>query len=78
VIIMNEVGRRPRVSRRKQRSDMRSVGMDGNADAESRDGNGDQWEDDERWMQVRNLSDIENIYDLGFWENLRDVFVNRE
>ncbi len=36
------------------------------------------WEEDYRWMPVRSLAEIENIYDLGFWDNLRDVVWNRE
>ncbi|KAL8337614.1 hypothetical protein RB598_006492 [Gaeumannomyces tritici] len=26
------------------------------------------------WEQVWKLKDVENLYDLGFWDNLRDVF----
>lgn len=26
---------------------------------------------DRRWVRVRSLADIDNIYDLGFWDNLR-------
>lgn len=28
---------------------------------------------DHRWSQVRSLKDVDNIYDLGFWDNLRDA-----
>lgn len=28
---------------------------------------------DLRWKRVRSLQDITNIYDLGFWRNLRDA-----
>ncbi|KAI0593597.1 DHHC palmitoyltransferase-domain-containing protein [Biscogniauxia sp. FL1348] len=27
------------------------------------------------WERVRSLRDVENLYDLGFWDNLIDVFV---
>lgn len=36
-----------------------------------------QWEEDERWTQVKSLGEIENVYDLGFWDNLKDVMWNR-
>lgn len=26
------------------------------------------------WEQVRSLREVDNLYDLGFWDNLRDVF----
>lgn len=26
------------------------------------------------WTQVRTLREVDNLYDLGFWDNLRDVF----
>lgn len=26
------------------------------------------------WTQVRSLKEVDNLYDLGFWDNLRDVF----
>jgi len=29
-----------------------------------------------RWRRCWNLREVENIYDLGFWENLKDVFTN--
>lgn len=64
VVRMEEGGRRPRVRRR--------------GDVRAREGDPEQWEEDERWMQVRSLSQIENIYDLGFWDNLKDVLLNRE
>lgn len=28
---------------------------------------------DRRWMRVRSMRDVDNIYDLGFWDNLRDA-----
>ncbi|KAK2811234.1 hypothetical protein FQN50_002331 [Emmonsiellopsis sp. PD_5] len=28
---------------------------------------------DLRWRRVKNLRDVDNIYDLGFWSNLRDA-----
>lgn len=28
---------------------------------------------DPRWVQLRSLREVENIYDLGFWNNLRDA-----
>ena len=31
-------------------------------------------EDHPRWQKVAHLNDIDNIYDLGFWANLMDVF----
>jgi palmitoyltransferase len=27
---------------------------------------------DPRWTRVRNLNEVVNVYDLGFWRNLRD------
>ena len=27
----------------------------------------------QRWSQVQNLSELDNLYDLGFWDNLRDI-----
>jgi palmitoyltransferase len=32
---------------------------------------------DERWERVHSLSEVENVYDLGFWGNLRDGMLNR-
>ena len=29
------------------------------------------------WEKVTSLAEVENVYDLGFLENLQDVFVNR-
>lgn len=29
------------------------------------------------WQKVRDLGDVHNIYDLGFWDNLQDVFASR-
>ncbi|THC90607.1 hypothetical protein EYZ11_009939 [Aspergillus tanneri] len=29
---------------------------------------------DQRWVPVRSMREIDNIYDLGFWDNLRHVF----
>ena len=29
---------------------------------------------DRRWEPVRSMKDVDNIYDLGFWNNLRHVF----
>lgn len=26
------------------------------------------------WVQVKRLREVDNLYDLGFWDNLRDVF----
>ena len=28
----------------------------------------------EPWVPVNDMADVVNLYDLGFWENLRDVF----
>ena len=30
------------------------------------------------WEKVTSLAQVENVYDLGFWDNLRDVFFNRD
>ncbi|KAF4122187.1 palmitoyltransferase ZDHHC4 [Geosmithia morbida] len=27
------------------------------------------------WEPIRSLADVENVYDLGFWDNLRDIFI---
>ena len=35
-------------------------------------GEGDQW------TRVRSLAEVDNIYDLGFWANLKDVFIARQ
>jgi hypothetical protein len=35
-------------------------------------------EEDLRWERVHNLSEVENIYDLGFWNSMRDICVNRD
>ncbi|KAI1611618.1 DHHC palmitoyltransferase-domain-containing protein [Exophiala viscosa] len=32
---------------------------------------------DERWAKVESLKEVENVYDLGFWENLKDSMFNR-
>lgn len=93
VITMEEPGRRPRVRRRKDTLGRKRAGgqeeemhgavlVQGGGDVGSRreqqeDGYG-QWEEDRRWTQVRSLNEIENIYDLGFWDNLKDVIFNRE
>ena len=29
------------------------------------------------WVEVESLQQIENLYDLGFWDNLRDIFPGR-
>ncbi|EHK97212.1 putative Palmitoyltransferase SWF1 [Glarea lozoyensis 74030] len=29
------------------------------------------------WVRVWGLKDVENLYDLGLWDNLRDVFLKR-
>lgn len=26
------------------------------------------------WTKVQSLREVDNLYDMGFWENLRDVF----
>lgn len=31
---------------------------------------------DDSWRQIWRLADIENIYDLGFWDNLKESLVN--
>lgn len=28
---------------------------------------------DRRWTRVRSMRDVDNIYDVGFWDNLRDA-----
>ncbi|EHY57913.1 Palmitoyltransferase swf1 [Exophiala dermatitidis] len=37
----------------------------------------DREEPDERWVRVRSIADVENVYDLGFWDNLVDGLFNR-
>ena len=32
---------------------------------------------DPRWTQVTSLAEIVNVYDLGFWSSLQDIWVNR-
>ena len=34
-------------------------------------------EPDDRWIRVQDLSELENIYDLGFWDNFLDIFIGR-
>ncbi len=29
------------------------------------------------WTQVENIHELENIYDIGFWNNVKDVFLPR-
>lgn len=29
--------------------------------------------EEQQWIKVRNLSEIENLYDLGFWDNIKDI-----
>jgi palmitoyltransferase len=44
------------------------------------EGNGRSEEEeipDERWTRVQSLAQVENLYDLGFWDNLRDGLFNR-
>ena len=84
VIGMEEAGRRPRVRRRRNVNVLKGreirAGM-GEVDGQMLPDEGnseEEWEEDERWTQVRSLSEIENIYDLGFLDNLKDVFWNRE
>ena len=74
VVRMEEAGRGPRV--RKRKGNGGNTNMDG--EIGPMDGNTEQWEEDERWTQVTGLSEIVNIYDLGFWDNLKDVILNRE
>jgi hypothetical protein len=31
---------------------------------------------EDSWRQIWHLRDVVNIYDLGFWGNLKEVFVN--
>ncbi len=30
------------------------------------------------WERVTSLAEVENVYDLGFWDNLRDALFNRD
>ena len=32
---------------------------------------------DERWERVHSIAEVENVYDLGFWDNLWDGLFNR-
>lgn len=32
---------------------------------------------DERWVRVSSIAEVENLYDLGFWDNLVDGMFNR-
>jgi palmitoyltransferase ZDHHC4 len=34
--------------------------------------------EDPTWEKVTSLAEVENVYDLGFWGNLRDSFFNRD
>ncbi|KAI9818906.1 MAG: palmitoyltransferase swf1 [Pycnora praestabilis] len=33
-----------------------------------------QSQDQPKWKRVSGLREVENIYDLGFWDNLKDIF----
>lgn len=33
--------------------------------------------DENSWVKVRNLGEVHNIYDLGFWDNFRDILRTR-
>lgn len=74
VVTMEEPGRRPRVRRRENKRG--EVPNGGGVACVA--GEGEQCGKDERWILVRSLAELENIYDLGFWDNLRDVVLNRE
>lgn len=30
------------------------------------------------WERIYGLSDVENLFDLGFWRNLKDIFGPRQ
>lgn len=32
---------------------------------------------DDRWVRVMDLHEVINVYDLGFWDNLKDGLFNR-
>ena len=78
VVRMEEPGRRPRVRGRRRDTAAKGEGMDGDTGSRQQEEESEQWEDDDRWTLVASLSEIENIYDLGFWDNLKDVLLNRE
>ncbi len=85
LVRMKEPGRRPRVRRVEwgSRNGMGKRGegleeLDGGGNAGAGGGGRVEYEEDLSWTQVRSLSEVENIYDLGFWDNLKDVFLNRE
>lgn len=48
----------------------------GNGESES-EGQMVAGEVDERWERVGSMAEVNNIYDLGFWENLADAVWNR-
>jgi palmitoyltransferase ZDHHC4 len=52
--------------------------QDGSAGETSENGRGAEEEvPDERWERVQSLAQVENLYDLGFWDNVRDGLFNR-
>jgi hypothetical protein len=91
VLRMEEAGMRPGIWRgRRGVGDVgeggggkeRGSGEEGNRleHEHEHDGEGDDdgWEEDPRWMPVRGLAEVDNIYDLGFWGNVADLWRNRE
>ena len=41
------------------------------------DGKKEEEVPDERWERVHSLAEVQNVYDLGFWDNLWDGLFNR-
>ena len=60
-VILSEDGRLPTFPNQRT-GDFNSRGADQMSEA------------DARWQKVRTISELENIYDLGFWNNLKDIF----
>lgn len=50
--------------------------VEGNVQGEN-GGAEDSGEPDERWVMVNSIAEVENLYDLGFWDNLVDGLFNR-
>ncbi|KAJ9608320.1 palmitoyltransferase swf1 [Cladophialophora chaetospira] len=70
-LVRTRDGEQPRMTVRSRRTE--------NGHAGSNHGKGTREEEvpDERWERVTSIAQVENIYDLGFWDNLVDGLSNR-
>ena len=63
VLVRTEDGRPPSTKARARASDKRTV-----------DSVTGENENEAGWVPVRSLAEVENIYDLGFWSSLKEIF----